>query len=204
MEISITGRRIQLDEDFKERVGEKLEAVTRLKNRVDRIEVQVTSHEHHRQPDEAVQVEITLASKGPIIRAAATADEKMAAFDLALDKLKGIVRKAADRRKSHRGLRSHDIITDELASPTPKPDAGPKSDTPAVRNVAGIEVRGDGPLAIREKVFDSVPLTLAQALDEMELVGHDFFLYVDSETAQPSVVYRRHGYEYGVIHLKLG
>ncbi|GAA3493619.1 hypothetical protein GCM10019016_007180 [Streptomyces prasinosporus] len=47
----------------------------------------------------------------------------------------------------------------------------------------------------------AAPMTLDQALYEMELVGHDFYLFVDSETKEPSVVYRRHAYDYGVIHL---
>ncbi len=64
-------------------------------------------------------------------------------------------------------------------------------------------MQGDGPLVVREKNFAGTPLTLAQALDEMELVGHDFFLYVDAESRHPSVVYRRKAYDYGVIHLEV-
>ena len=60
-----------------------------------------------------------------------------------------------------------------------------------------------GPLVVRVKEFDAEALTLAQALDEMELVGHDFFLYVDADTREPSVVYRRKAYNYGVIHLNV-
>ena len=56
---------------------------------------------------------------------------------------------------------------------------------------------------VREKNFEATPLTLAQALDEMELVGHDFFLYVDADTGAPSVVYHRKAYDYGVIHLTM-
>ena len=68
--------------------------------------------------------------------------------------------------------------------------------------MAGLTVQGDGPLVVREKEFDSVPLTLAQALDEMELVGHDFFLFHDKESDRPSVVYRRHAFDYGLIRLE--
>ena len=64
------------------------------------------------------------------------------------------------------------------------------------------EVRhDDGPMYVREKVHDATPITLDQALYEMELVGHDFYLFVDAETSQPSVVYRRRAYDYGVIRL---
>jgi len=54
---------------------------------------------------------------------------------------------------------------------------------------------------VREKIHEAVPMDLDQALYEMELVGHDFFLFVDADTARPSVVYRRRGYQYGVIRL---
>ena len=85
------------------------------------------------------------------------------------------------------------------------PVAVPQQDEtrPEIRKIAGLEVHGDGPLVVREKLFKATPLTLAQALDEMELVGHDFFLYVDAETGAPSVVYRRKAYDYGVIHLEV-
>jgi hypothetical protein len=57
---------------------------------------------------------------------------------------------------------------------------------------------------VREKTHVAAPMTLDQALYEMELVGHDFFLFVDKESERPSVVYRRRGYDYGVITLDLG
>ena len=64
------------------------------------------------------------------------------------------------------------------------------------------EADGDGPLVVREKTHPAAPMSLDQALYEMELVGHDFFLFVEKDSGLPSVVYRRHGYHYGVIHLK--
>ena len=63
------------------------------------------------------------------------------------------------------------------------------------------ETYGSDPLPIREKEHAAEPMTLDQALYEMELVGHDFFLFPDAETGLPSVVYRRKGYDYGVIRL---
>ncbi len=56
-------------------------------------------------------------------------------------------------------------------------------------------------MLVREKLHKAAPMTLDQALYEMELVGHAFFLFVDQESALPSVVYRRHGYDYGVIRI---
>lgn len=64
-----------------------------------------------------------------------------------------------------------------------------------------IEMQGDGPLVVREKVHAAIPMGIDQALFEMELVGHDFFLFTDAASGLPSVVYRRRGYQYGVIRL---
>ena len=75
--------------------------------------------------------------------------------------------------------------------------------TTTERQVGPIAVTGDGPLVVREKTHPASPMTLDQALYEMELVGHDFYLFVDKESERPSVVYRRRGYDYGVISLDL-
>src|SRR5487761_2455002 len=122
----------------------------------------------------------------------------MVAFEHALDRLKTQLLRASDRRKVHRGLRGGSLTKAVEAAPVE-----PEEEQGDVRKVAGLEVQGDGPLVVREKKFSSTPLTLAQALDEMELVGHDFFLYLDAESSQPSVVYRRKAYDYGVIHLEV-
>ena len=77
----------------------------------------------------------------------------------------------------------------------------PDMDEEEARQVGPITVLGDGPLVVRQKSHQAEPMTLDQALYEMELVGHDFFLFVDKESECPSVVYRRRGYDYGVITL---
>jgi hypothetical protein len=133
------------------------------------------------------------------VRAEAFADDKTVAFDHAMDRLKAQLRRASDRRKNHRGLRGASV---EGGVEAPVVVEAEES-RPEIRKIAGLEVTGDGPLVVREKFFDAVPLTLAQALDEMELVGHDFFIYVDAETGTPSAVYRRKAYDYGVLHLNM-
>lgn len=126
------------------------------------------------------------------------------AFEHALDRLKAQLRRAADRRKVHRGLRGPASLDEMPVVAETAPADGPADDErPEIRKIAGLEVHGDGPLVVREKLFKAVPLTLAQALDEMELVGHDFFLYVDADSGRPSAVYRRKAYDYGVIHLEV-
>ncbi|MHB1595693.1 MAG: ribosome hibernation-promoting factor, HPF/YfiA family [Streptosporangiaceae bacterium] len=78
----------------------------------------------------------------------------------------------------------------------PDSDPGGGSDS-----VVPIAMEGDGPLVVRQKFHNAGPITIDQALLEMELVGHDFYLFHDIDEDVPSVVYRRRGYQYGVIRL---
>lgn len=200
MDIVVTGRHCSISPELKELVTDRLATIERLRDRVIRVEVEFHASEGTKNPSDAVEVQLTLRSKGPVVRAEATANDKVAAFEQALDRLKTQLRKAADRRKTHRGLRAASIA--ELPPIVPADE--PESDDVETQNVAGLVVTGDGPLVVREKEFEATPLTLAQALDEMELVGHDFFLYQDAESGKPSVVYRRKAYNYGVIQLNVG
>lgn len=199
MDIVVTGRHCTVSPDLKDLVTERIATVERLRDRVIRVEVEFSA-ESIKDPSDAMAVQITMRSRGPVIRAEARAGDKNSAFDQAFDRLKAQLRKAADRRKTHQGLRLASALDpSQLSAPTSQDDAA-NDDT---YEVAGIVVDGDGPLVVREKEFDTSPLSLAQALDEMELVGHDFFLYQDAESGRPSVVYRRKAYNYGVIHLNV-
>ncbi|MCL2782465.1 MAG: ribosome-associated translation inhibitor RaiA [Propionibacteriaceae bacterium] len=204
MDIVISGRRMTVTEELRQAVIERLEReVNKLSDQVQRVEVEFSAGEGKNTA--VTTAEITLRAKGrPVVRAAGAAEDKRVAFESALDKLRTQLRRAADRRKSRRGLRAQDLASLPVASPPevtlPVPVA---ESTPSTRIVAGVEVSGDGPMVVREKTFSSPALTLAQALDEMELVGHDFFLYVDATSGLPSVVYRRKAYDYGVLHLEV-
>ena len=200
MDVVVTGRHCTISPELKELVRDRIITVERLRDRVIRVEVEFSAADGTKNPSDAVEVQITLRSRGPVVRAEAKANDKTLAFEQAFDRLKAQLRKAADRRKTHRGLRAA-IFTEEIASASEpkKIEVEPEEDN--TYEVAGLVVNGDGPLVVREKEFETVPLSLAQALDEMELVGHDFFLYQDSATGKPSVVYRRKAYNYGVIHL---
>lgn len=196
MDIKVTGRHMSVSEDFEARVHEKLERVEKLAPRAIRVEVQVAGYGNRRHPDESSRVEITLLGKGPVVRAEASAQDKFAALDGAVDRMVAQLRKASDRKRVRRGQRPTPSVRDVATVPreAPAPDVGH-------HEVAGMEVEGDGPLVVREKTHEAAPMPLEQALNEMELVGHDWYLFVDVETGKPSVVYRRHAYDYGVIHL---
>ncbi|GAA4104747.1 ribosome hibernation-promoting factor, HPF/YfiA family [Nocardioides kongjuensis] len=204
MDVVVTGRHCEISDRFREHAAEKLTKLEKHDHRIIRVHVEVDCEPNPRQHDQAVHVELTAFSKGPVIRAEAAADDKMGALDLALDKMAAQMRKAADRRRVHRGRRTP-VSVGKALSDVPTTVVEEDSDEVAIdRQVGPITVTGDGPLVVREKTHPASPMTLDQALYEMELVGHDFYLYVDKESERPAVVYRRRGYDYGVISLDIG
>jgi ribosomal subunit interface protein len=201
MDVVVKCRHCTVSDEFRAYVEEKITRLEKLNDRLIRVEVEVSAERNKRQHDQASRVEITLRTKGPVVRAEAAAEDKPAAFDLALDKLMAQLRKAADRKRVHRGQHTP-LSLHEVAAQPPLPDGlVPELNGGGVRSIAGMEVHGDGPLVVREKLHAAVPMSLDQALLEMELVGHDFYLFIDSEYMAPSVVYRRKAYDYGVIRL---
>ncbi len=210
MDIVLKSRHCELSSGFRSHVEEKLTRLEKHDHRVMRVEVEVDRERNPRQQDRAVRVQLTAFSKGPVVRAEAAAEDKMAALDCALDRMAAQMRRAADRRRVHRGRRTPVSVGQALADVAPAPNGtaldgasttAPDQGAETHRTIGPITVMGDGPLVVREKTHVADPMTLDQALYEMELVGHDFFLFVDKESERPSVVYRRRGYDYGVISL---
>ncbi|WP_353942938.1 ribosome-associated translation inhibitor RaiA [Streptomyces sp. HUAS MG91] len=211
VDIVVKGRKTEVPERFRKHVADKLnlEKIQKLDGKVISLDVEVSKEPNPRQADRCDRVEITLRTRGPVIRAEASANDPYAALDLATEKLDARLRKQHDKRSSRRGTKR--ISAAEVAEHVPdaatlngdgtiaKDDTEPDA-VPTTR-IGSLEVQGEGPLVVREKTHVAAPMTLDQALYEMELVGHDFYLFVDSDTKEPSVVYRRHAYDYGVIHL---
>lgn len=200
MDVVVTGRQVEVSERFRDHVSEKLARLVKHDSRLQRVSCEVSKEKNPRQKEEGVRVELTAFTKGPIIRAEAAADDKMGALDLALDKMDSQFRKASDRRRVHHGRRTPVSVGQALGALEPAV-ADEFEDAVPERQEGPITVQGDGPLVVREKVHTAEAMTLDTALFEMELVGHDFYLFVDKTTGKPSVVYRRKGYDYGVIAL---
>lgn len=202
MEVVVTGRHFEVTDRFREHVSEKLSRLEKHDHHIMRVQVEVQVEQNPRQHDRATRVELTAFSKGPVIRAEAAAVDKMSALDMALDKMASQMRRAADRRLARRNRKAPRSLGDVMGAPEAAPGAAAE-DEPVERQVGPITVTGDGPLVVREKSHSAAPMTLDQALYEMELVGHDFYLFIDKESEKPSVVYRRKGYDYGVISLEV-
>jgi ribosomal subunit interface protein len=198
----VNARHCEVSDRFRSHVEEKLARLEKHDHRIIRVQVEVEKERNPRQHDRAVKVELTAVSKGPVIRAEAAAEDKMGALDLAVDKMAAQMRRAADRRRVHHGRHTPVSVGEALADAEPSSGTVEDDGTITVeRQVGPITVTGDGPLVVREKSHPASPMTLDQALYEMELVGHDFYLFVDKDNDRPAVVYRRRGYDYGVISL---
>ena len=203
MDIVVKGRGTEVSDKFRQHATEKLAKVERLDHRIIRLEVELCAEHNPRMSSVKDRVEVTCISKGPVIRAEASSADPYAALDLALDKLESRLRRAADKRRVHHGLRTPESIHSPAAhaNGSKSPVAEDEPDTDAFDSPVSADEAEVGGVVVREKVFEGTPMTLEEALFQMELVGHDFFLFPDAETGLPSVVYRRKGYDYGVIRL---
>jgi ribosomal subunit interface protein len=224
MEVIVRGRHITVPARFRQHAAAKLAKLEKLDQKAVRIDVEVSEERNPRQSARRERVELTIRSRGPAIRAEAAADDRYAALDLAFAKIESRLRRAADRRKvkDNVSVRSPGVLPGAPPDAAPANSAAPPETAAAnghgaARPRAGaadeedqaepesglipIEMEGDGPLVLREKVHAAKPMTIDQALLEMELVGHDFYLFHDCDCDRFSVVYRRRGYDYGVIRL---
>lgn len=205
MEIVVHGRNVEVPEHFRQHVWDKVSASDRFdgKLKILRVDVELFHEKNPRQSANCQRVEITLRGKGPVVRAEACAPDFYSALDLAAGKLDNRMRRAADRRRVHHGRRTPASVrlADTTASEVPVEQtldldrqlaAGPHS-TDLDEHLPG--------QVVREKHHPATPMTVDQALHEMELVGHDFFLFQCADTGQPTVVYRRHAFDYGLIRL---
>lgn len=204
MDIVVKGRRTEVPERFQATANDKLAKLEKFAQRIIRIEVELSKEPNPRRADQSDRVELTVYSKGPVIRAEAAAADKYAALDVAIERLTTRLRKAADRRRVHHGNRtplSVAAATAPLDGVTAAEITVEPEESSDVEPAVADAPKDTGPMVVREKTHVASPMSLDQALYEMELVGHDFYLFVEADTKMPSVVYRRHGYDYGVIHL---
>ena len=210
MEVNISARNLTVSDRFRDYVAERAHKVEHLAHRVDALNIKVTRHDHSKTAGQEDQVELTVLEPGHVIRAEAQASDKFAAFDIAFSKLAERMRRASDRQKNHRGQHRTPSLSEMSAHDFAHLDVHPiDGDKLLGLATAAAETSsesaenefGESPIVIRRKEFESHPMTVDDALYQMELVGHDFYLFLDSETGKPSVVYRRKGWNYGVITL---
>ncbi|WAL66772.1 ribosome-associated translation inhibitor RaiA [Amycolatopsis cynarae] len=226
MDIVVKGRNVEVPDHYRTHVGSKLERLERYDKKVFHYDVELFHEPNRRQAKNCQRVEITARGRGPAVRAEATAGDFYAALDVAVSKLEGRLRKMHDRRRVHYGRRCPESVAEATGQVAAGAAAGgrPAARTAVLEAPAPAEAelatgmtsaseldlpmpRGDEAIdyqpgrVVREKHHPAKPMSIDQALYEMELVGHDFYLFHDADADLPSVVYRRKGFDYGVIRL---
>ena len=212
-EVVFKGRNVEIPDHYRIYVSQKLARLERFDRSIYLFDVELKHAPNRRQRKSCQRVEITARGRGPVSRAEACADSFYAAFESAVDKLENRLRRVKDRRKVHYG----DKTPVSLAAATavaPQPEkafnsepAEPHQHDPR-QEEAGLDNKDrqdhdnhEPGRVVRTKEHQATPMSVEEALYEMELVGHNFFLFYDKETERPSVVYRRHAYDYGLIRL---
>jgi ribosomal subunit interface protein len=226
MDIVVKGRNVEIPDHYRVHVEEKLARLERYDRKVIRFDVELFHEPNRRQSKSCQRVEITGKGRGPAVRAEACAGDFYAALDFAVTKLENRLRRLHDRRRVHYGRRSPASVAEATSSPI---DATPNGNGALTRSGSNGRAASQTALLptreseyegapevpeqrwdlddhlpgriVREKAHPGEPMSVDQALYQMELVGHDFYLFNDSDSGQPTVVYRRRGFDYGVIRL---
>lgn len=220
MEIVVKGRNVNVPEHYREHVGDRLARLERYDRKVISFDVELFHEPNRRQAKNCQRVEITGKGRGPVVRAEACAGDFYAALDAAVGKLESRLRKMHDRRRVHYGRHNPTSVamaTSPLSAEGQEVTAmnGRPQATTTMARAEAPELAGDSEVPeqryaemetgpgriVREKEHNAHPMTVDQALYEMELVGHDFYLFSDKDSGRASVVYRRRGFDYGVIRL---
>ncbi len=205
-EIVVKGRNVEVPDHFRIHVSDKLSRLERFDPTIFLFDVELFHERNRRQRKACQRMEITARGKGPIVRAEACADSFYAAFESVTAKLESRLRRTKDRRRVHYGDKTPlsvaeataSLLDDSLFARSTDGQTAHAHDV--AQDVDSAENLGPGHI-VRTKVHTATPMTVDDALYQMELVGHDFFLFHDKETDRPSVVYRRHAYDYGLIRL---
>jgi ribosomal subunit interface protein len=224
--IVVKGRNVEVPDHYRVHVTEKLARVERYDQKAVHYDVELFHERNPRQSKSCQRVEITGRCRGQVVRAEACGADFYAALDAAVSKLENRLRRVADRHKVHYGRRHPTSVAEAtaplaatLAPPIPSPNVG-TDQTNGRRQQTGLleapdqeldyelptqrwespDAYGPGRI-VRRKRHSAKPMTVDEALYEMELVGHDFYLFSDADSGLPSVVYRRRGFDYGVIQL---
>jgi ribosomal subunit interface protein len=196
-EVVVKGRNVEVPDHFRLYVSEKLSRLERFDRTIYLFDVELDHERNRRQRKNCQHVEITARGRGPVVRGEACADSFYAALESAVCKLESRLRRSKDRRKVHYG----DKTPVSLAQATAL-NPLPETRTEDVMHTDGAAVDDHEPgRVVRTKEHPAKPMTVDDALYEMELVGHDFFLFHDKQSDKPCVVYRRHAYDYGLIRL---
>jgi ribosome hibernation promoting factor len=201
MKIQIKGRNVTITDALQDYANGKVEHVHKLLQQrkideVTRVELELKVEKNPSIPEPCV-AEATVFTRGPVIRAREASTDMYAAIDLVADKLLRRVKKYHDKMhgKTRKG---HEKLTAEVE---PLPELAPVAAAAAIADEFTGEAGhpGDNGRIVKSKQFALKPMSVHEATLQLELVGHDFFVFTNAETNRTNVVYRRNDGHYGLI-----
>jgi ribosomal subunit interface protein len=199
-EVVVKGRNVEIPDHFRIHVSEKLARLERFDKTIYLFDVELDHERNRRQRKNCQHVEITARGRGPVVRGEACADSFYAALEAAVGKLEERLRRSKDRRKIHYGDKTPVSVAQATKVIAPEAFLPPAPAGETVERGTPNNDHQPGRI-VRTKEHEARPMTVDDALYEMELVGHDFFLFHDKDSDTACVVYRRHAYDYGLIRL---
>lgn len=201
-EIVFKGRNVEIPDHFRIYVSQKLARLERFDKTIYLFDVELKHERNRRQRKSCQRVEITARGRGPVVRGEACADSFYAALESAVVRLESRLRRSKDRRKVHYGDKTPVSLAEATAVVPVSEKAFTAEAAEPHKHADGSDLADHEPgRVVRTKEHQATPMSVDDALYEMELVGHNFFLFYDKQTERPSVVYRRHAYDYGLIRL---
>jgi len=199
MKTQIKGRNVTVTDALQDYANEKIEHVHKLLQQrkideVTRVELELMVEKNPSIPEPCV-AEATVFTRGPVIRARESSTDMYAAIDLVTDKLQRRVKKYHD--KAHGKTRhGHDkpVVLEEQVE-----QLAPVAAAATLEEELGVESGGDNGRIVKTKQFALKPMSVDEATLQLELVGHDFFVFTNAESNRTNVVYRRNDGHYGLI-----
>ena len=192
MKTNLTARNLELSEELRNQIERKLQRLDRITHDMAEADVELIARASH-TADSAQVAEVTLRNNGDVLRSTAAASSPMAALDAVLDRLERQVVRSKERPRSVRERHSDEVVSvlDREARGTIDPERA--------------AVPADGrPAVVKLKRFDMLPMFEEDAITEMEELGHAFFVFLNAETEQVAVLYRRRNGSYGLIEPVIG
>jgi ribosome hibernation promoting factor len=178
MRLHVKGRNLEISEQIRTYAEEKLGKLDRLVNDPTRVELELAVEKNPSIHDNHV-AEATVWTKGPVLRAREASSDMKASIDLLVNKLERQVKRYREKRR--------------VAPRRHARDGGLAAEAPPV------EIEEDETTIVKTKQFSVTPMSPEEAVLQLELVGHDFFVFRNAETETINVVYRRRDGDYGLI-----
>ena len=191
MEIVVRGKNVKVESSVQAVTREKLAKLARFAQDVGRVEVDFSEIRNPRVADRQV-CEVTVHLKRHFVKAHAAATEPVAALDLTIDKVEHQVARLKEKRIGRSHPRRRRLAANPPQLEAWEPQAVGAGETPGNGTAEHAEI-------IRTKRFAAMPMDVDEAALQMDLLGHDFYLFHNSENGNAAVLYRRHDGHLGLI-----